>query len=137
MYEGLRYRRGVLEWVRRWEYTLVWQDGHDGVRSREVETVEQLRAVIAWARANPRVRRYAYRPVEHLVGEPRWAATCPQGHPLVSYPHPQRREGWLPCVADGGHQLRVCGTCGVRMIEPEPGPECGPPPGWPGEPPRS
>jgi hypothetical protein len=47
LYEGFRYGRGVLEWIRRWEYTLVWQDGHDGIRGREVDTVAQLRAVIA------------------------------------------------------------------------------------------
>lgn len=130
----LAYRPGVLEWVRRWEYTLVWQDGHTGVRCREVDTVAQLRAVIAWARANPRVRRFSFRPVDHLVGEPRWADFCPSGHPLYTYPHPQRREGWLPCRADGGHQLRTCPTCQIRMIEPDPGPDCGPPSDGPSAP---
>jgi hypothetical protein len=64
--------RGVLTWVRRWRYRLVWQDGHSGKRDGEVETVEQLRAVVACARANPRIRRWSFEPVVHLVGEPRW-----------------------------------------------------------------
>jgi hypothetical protein len=121
---------GVREWIRRWEYTLVWQDGHDGRRNGFVDTVEQLGAVVAWARANPRVRRWSFRPVQHLEGEPEWADVGPCGHRLVTYPHPYRRDGWLPCRDDGGHSLRICPTCEIRIIEPVPGPDCGPPDGW-------
>lgn len=124
------YRPGVLEWVRRWRYTLVWQDGHTGRRDGEVESIAQLRAVIAWARGNPRVRQWSFEPVDHLAGAPRWTDFCPRGHPLITYPRPERREGWLPCAGCPGHHFTVCTTCGVRMIEPAPGPDCRPPPGW-------
>jgi hypothetical protein len=31
-----------------------------------METVAELRTVVAWARANPHVIRYSFRPVEYL-----------------------------------------------------------------------
>jgi hypothetical protein len=43
----------VLTWVRRWRYRLVWQDGHTGRLDGEVETVDQLHAVVAWAGESP------------------------------------------------------------------------------------
>ena len=126
-----RYRPGMLAWVRRWRYELIWQPGHTGRRDGEVDTVAQLRAVVAWARANPRVRRWSIEPVDRLVGRPRWTDACPRGHRLARYPHPHRRDDWLPCAACPGHRLTTCPTCRARMIEPEPSPDCGPPPGWP------
>lgn len=128
--------RDVLTWVRRWRYKLVWQDGHTGRLGGEVETAEQLRAVVAWAQRNPRVRRWSFEPVDHLDGEPRWTDVCPRGHPLITYPRPERREGWLPCAGCPGHHRTVCTTCGVRLIEPEPGGECGPPADWVTAPPH-
>jgi hypothetical protein len=123
--------RGTLrrvEWVRRWRYDLVWQDGHTGVLSREVDTVAKLRAVVAWARANPRVRRWSIAPVDQLVGGPAHGDVCPSGHALVTYPRPHRVSGWLSCADCPGHRLTVCPVCGVRLLDPLPGPDCGPPP---------
>ena len=116
-----------MEWVRRWSYELVWHDGHTGVRSRDVDTVDQLRAVITWARANPRVRRYSFQAVYRLIGDPTYTDTCPAGHPLVTYPRPHRVSGWLTCAVCPGHRLTVCPTCSTRLIEPPPGADCGPP----------
>jgi hypothetical protein len=122
---------GAVEWLRRWMYDLVWQDGHAGVRSGSVDTVAQLREVVHWAQANPRVRRWSIRPVDALIGDP--PTRCRQGHPLLTALHPNRMTGWLPCTGCGGHVLLVC-DCGDRVIAPVPGPDCGPPPGW--SPPR-
>lgn len=116
-----------MEWVRQWAYELVWQDGHTGVRGRRVQTVQQLRAVVDWARANPRVRRWTVRPVDHLIGK--LATACRNGHQLLAYPHPHRVSGWLTCADCPGHHLVVCPTCGDRVIDPAPGPDCGPPAG--------
>src|SRR5690349_9437736 len=113
-----------VEWVRRWAYDLVWQDGHTGVRSGRVDTVAQLRAVVRWAQANPRIRRWSIRPVDMLDGDR--PERCPDGHPLRTYPNPHRGATWLPCTAPGcgGHHLDVC-HCGQRVIAPVPGPDCG------------
>jgi hypothetical protein len=115
-----------VEWVRRWAYDLVWQDGHTGRRSGQVDTVAQLRDVVHWAQANPRVRRWSIRAVDQLDGEP--PERCAQGHPLLT--RPRRRTGWLPCTSCGGHRLAICPTCGQRVITPEPGSDCGPPASW-------
>jgi hypothetical protein len=121
---------GRVEWVRRWTYELVWADRYTGVRSREVETVAQLRAVVHWAQANPRIRRWSIQAADRLIGE--LPERCSQGHRLATYPH--RPPVWLDCSADPGHHLLTCPVAGCprpRVIEPVPGPDCGPPPGWP------
>ena len=106
-------------------YELTWQDGHTGLRSREVETVAQLREVVAWARANPRVRRWSFHPYDRLVGE--LATRCRHGHLLQTYTTWYRTSGWLVCGSCGGHHLIICQDCGDRVIDPVPGPDCGPP----------
>lgn len=114
--------------MRRWRYELRWEPGHSGVLSRDVETVVQLRAVVAWARANPHVIRYSFRPVDYLEG-PR-ALTCSRGHRLEA-PDPRqpyrlkqdiRRYGCRGCP---GHDVTACPTCGELVVEPVPAHGCG------------
>jgi hypothetical protein len=117
-----------VQWVRRWRYELRWEPGHrGGVLSRDVDTVTQLRAVVEWARANPNVTKCAYRPVDHLEGEP--AGRCPDGHRL-GIPDPRQPyrlrtdvRRWA-CRACPGHDVTTCPSCGRLVIEPPPGHGC-------------
>jgi len=120
-------RSGVVEWVRTWVYELRWRPDYHGdpVRSREVESIAQLREVVAWARRNPNVTGYSFRPVDHLDGDP--AEVCRNGHRLMVWPAGGRNPSWLICAGCLGHRLAVCPQCGDRVIEPVPGPDCGPP----------
>ena len=119
-----------MEWIRRWVYELRWSWDYRGspVRSREVAGVAELRAVVAWARRNPNVTGYSFKPVDHLVGDP--AEVCRRGHRLNAWPAGRLSPSWLTCGGCPGHRLAVCPECGDRVIEPAPGPDCGPPPGW-------
>ncbi|WP_203790375.1 hypothetical protein [Paractinoplanes rishiriensis] len=71
-----------MQWKRGWTYELRWTAGHNGVRSRVVDSPAKLRAVVEWARRNPRVEKCSYRVTYELVGER--IERCPQGHSLLT-----------------------------------------------------
>jgi len=123
MFDSVR----AVEWVRAWVYELRWSPDYRGspVRSREVASVAQLRAVVAWARRNPNVIKCSFHPADHLVGEP--AEVCRRGHRLMTWPAGRGRAVWLACTGCPVHRLAVCPECGDRVIEPDPGFDCGPP----------
>lgn len=117
-----------MEWVRRWQYELTWEPGHTGVLSRYVDTLEQVRAVVEWARANPHIHKCSYRPHDELVGDQ--VATCNQGHLLEVRQWGQSRASrsmrMVKCRDCPGHYETTCPTCEVRVYDPAPGPDCGP-----------
>ena len=117
-----------MEWVRRWRYELRWERGRSGVVSRDVDTLDQLRAVVEWARANPHVERCSYRPIEALHGER--IDRCPAGHdlPTVKPGQAHRPPGFMrlvQCSDCPGHYVTTCLTCGVNVFDPPAGPDCG------------
>lgn len=64
-----RFQRSPkVEWVRRWQYELRWERGRAGVLSRTVDSLDELRVVVAWARQNPNVEKCSYRQVNELEG---------------------------------------------------------------------
>jgi hypothetical protein len=71
-----------------------------------VESVAQLHAVVAWARRNPNVIRYSFKPVDHLVWDP--AEVCRRGHRLRTWPAGRGPSVWLACTGCPGHRLAVC-----------------------------
>lgn len=116
-----------MRWVRRWQYELRWEPNHRGVLTRDVETVTQLRAVVEWARVNPRVIKCTFRPVNYLEGMP--ATRCPDGHGLESpdprQPYRLRRDTRrFACRSCPGHDVTVCPQCGALIIEPVPAYGC-------------
>ncbi|MEV4708184.1 hypothetical protein [Actinoplanes sp. NPDC049316] len=122
---------GQVEWERRWSYELRWQPhyrGH-GVRSREVATVAQLRAVVEWARRNPNVLRCSYKPTDHLVGDQ--VKMCPDGHSLEA-PNPNQpyrmiqQMRMVRCATCPGHYRTVCPTCRAPVFDPPLSVECRP-----------
>jgi hypothetical protein len=118
-----------VEWVRRWHYELRWARGHTGVLNRTVDSLDQLRAVVDWARQNPHVEKCSYRCVDDLEGAR--LEVCGQGHSLKAInpmqPYRQHQEMKLTRCRDcPGHYVTVCPTCEVRVYDPPLGPDCGP-----------
>lgn len=112
-----------MEWQRRWSDELRWQPHYRGsrVHSREAEGVAQLRAVVEWARRNPNVLRYSYKPVDHLVGDQ--VKVCPAGHSLeaVNPMQPYRmiqQMRMVRCAACPGHYRTLCPTCRTPVFDP-------------------
>ena len=119
-----------MRWVRRWRYELRWEQGRNGVVSRNVDTLDQLRAVVEWARANPHVERCSYRRVDDLQGDR--IDRCPAGHelPIVKPGRAHQLRGIMRLVACAdcpGHYVTVCPACGAQVYDPPAGPDCGPP----------
>lgn len=120
------YSAGV-EWVRRWEYQIQWAPGHSGVHSRHVDTVGQLRAVVAWARHNTHVQQFRYKLVYDLEGER--ASVCSRGHALQPpvYWQAQHRGRYMVlfgCPDCPGHYVTDCPTCAEQVCDPPLGLDC-------------
>jgi hypothetical protein len=118
-----------VEWVRRWQYELRWARGHTGVLNRTVDSLGQLRTVVEWARQNPYVEKYSFKPIDDLVGDR--VAGCSQGHSLQAPPYWQasrrgRQMMLVRCRDCPGHYLTDCPTCSEPVFDPPLGPDCGP-----------
>jgi hypothetical protein len=118
-----------VEWVRRWQYDLRWARGHAGVLNRAVDSFDQLRAVVEWARQNPHIEKCSYRRVDDLEGAR--IDVCGRGHSLKAInpmqPYRLQQEMKLTHCRDcPGHYVTVCPTCDVRVYDPPLGPDCGP-----------
>jgi hypothetical protein len=118
-----------VEWVRAWTYQLRWAAGHSGVRSRSVDSLAKLRAVVEWARQNPNVEKCSYT-VTYAARGPQIEA-CPAGHSLRSprewqpYQTHQRMRS-VQCRACPGHYRTICPTCNVAVYDPPLTVGCGP-----------
>jgi hypothetical protein len=75
--------RGPVRWRREWVYQLRWAPGYTGVLSRGVDSPVKLRAVVEWARRNPRGEVQLPDRVPHRR---------PDGQPLPGRPRPEHGE---------------------------------------------
>jgi hypothetical protein len=99
------------------------------VLNRAVDSLDQLRAVVEWARQNPHIEKCSYRRVDDLEGAP--IDVCGRGHSLKAInpmqPYRLQQEMKLTHCRDcPGHYVTVCPTCDVRVYDPPLGPDCGP-----------
>ncbi|MBC9000450.1 hypothetical protein [Micromonospora aurantiaca (nom. illeg.)] len=112
----------MSEWVRRWEIEVRWRPGLPGDRlsARRVDTVAELRQLVAWARANPDITRHQHRTVRELAGDP--PAACPNGHPYDGGSATRAARGWTTCPC-GGHLILACRWPGCGDVSHDP-PKC-------------
>jgi len=120
-----------MEWRRGWTYYLRWERGYEqgGVRSRTVQTPQQLRAVVEWAGRNDRIEKCSYELTWEQHGD--LVDVCPAGHSLLapSASHTWRRQlqvRLVKCAACPGHYVQQCPTCEVWVFDPSRRHGCGP-----------
>lgn len=118
----------MSKWHAVWQVSIKYVDSArfvdsavgDGYDRREVfaETVAQLRTIVEWARANPRVTGFPYRRVRVRVGDE--PEHCRHGHEYGGGGATRAaRHDWTDCIC-GGHFAYVCGwnECDDICIDP-------------------
>lgn len=108
----------MSEWRRRWEITYRWrQEVAAGRRVNSiVDTAEQLRACVEWARANPDVESYTVGSRRDMLGER--PQRCGNGHGYAGAAF-RPGLGWRLCDC-GGHALYECRTPGCDDVTVDP-----------------
>jgi hypothetical protein len=110
----------VSEWRAVWkvrlEYARVADNGGYPFRDVTVETPQQLRRVVEWARRNPGIIGFPYSRVRQRFGEQ--PQECTNGHTYSGGGSPSRvRIDWSECSC-GGHMSYLCPHCRDLRIDP-------------------
>lgn len=114
-------------------------DDREDVRTLTLDTVAELRELIARLRADPTVRRYLFGPCDELdtTEEP---THCACGRELHGVRLWAAEFTWRPCVDCPGHGVFRCRNCHRKTVWPVPRRDCAPssvdrrrrPPPYPG-----
>jgi hypothetical protein len=103
-------------WKVRLEYARLADNGDYPYREVIVETPQQLRQVVEWARRDPGIIEFPYTRVRQRFGdEPQ---KCSNGHAYSGGGSPSRvRIDWSECSC-GGHMSYLCPHCRDLRIDP-------------------